>query len=393
MKRKGWFEIHNAAAKGGTPVEVFIYDDIGMWGISANEFVSALNELGDVAEINVRINSGGGSVIEGVAIYNALMRHPARINGFIDSVAASIASLIAMACDHLTIYDTSMMMVHRASAGAGGTADELRQCADVLDMIDKMLARTYAGKTGKSSDEIMALLDATTYMDAAQALDLGFVDEIAAMGDGQTPEASSRNDIEQYIHSIASVNTRELIAASAQMPQWLNQGIKNSDGSGRRDQGKKGGDTMELEELKAQLKKVAGIDVDGLNNQVSTLTNELNTARAKATEAQAALSGVLGELSADEATASIAAGQAYRASLVDEVVKARRQLGLTGDSDEDVAQATALLSGYSLDQLKAEANALVAKTSGTEQFGQDSRNEEQSGGRRSHRKTRKENKK
>jgi len=386
MKRKSWFDIRNAATTGGR-AEVYIYDDIGLWGLSANDFVAALSDLGDVAELDVRINSSGGSVIEGVAIFNALARHPAKKFGYVDSIAASIASLISMACDHLTIYDTSMMMVHRASAGAGGTSDELRQCADVLDMIDKMLTRTYAARTGKSSEEIMALLDATTYMDAQQAVDLGFADEVAgASPDAQPP--ATQNQIDQYIRSIAAANTRELIAASAHMPQWLNASGNQTDGSGRRDHGQKKEVTkMNINELKAQIKEMAGIDVDGLTNKVTTLETELTTAKTEASEAKASLSEVIGDGSVEDAAAAIAAGTTYRASLEDDVIAARRQLKLTGDSDEDVAAAKALLTVYSLEQLEAESKALAAKASGSGQLRPKGHDEQQPTSRKSHRKT------
>ena len=114
--------------------EIWIYEDIGegwLGGLSAKVFADDLKKVGKVKNIYVRINSVGGSAVDGTAIYNSLKRHPANINVSIDGIAASIASIIAMAGDHIEMASNAMMMIHEPWIVAGGTASELREQADV----------------------------------------------------------------------------------------------------------------------------------------------------------------------------------------------------------------------------------------------------------------------
>lgn len=179
---KPWYTI-KAAASGDDHVEIDIYGDIGAswWGdsVTAAQFVKDLREV-TAANITVRINSYGGSVVDGIAIYNAIKRHSAKVTVSIDGLAASIASLIAMAGDEVEIADNAMIMVHAPWGGAYGNATELRAYADLLDTWAQAMSGSYAAKTGKTKDEILALLtDGEDHWYSAQdALDFGLVDRI-----------------------------------------------------------------------------------------------------------------------------------------------------------------------------------------------------------------------
>ena len=127
MKR--WFDFR-AQARGA---EIVIYDEIGAFGIPAKAFLDELKALGPVAELTVRINSPGGSVFDGVAIYNALKRHDARLTVWIDGIAASIASMIAMAGDEVVMPENAMLMLHDPSGLVMGTAADMRGMAEALD--------------------------------------------------------------------------------------------------------------------------------------------------------------------------------------------------------------------------------------------------------------------
>lgn len=163
----------------GKTGEIWLYDQVGEgWfgGMSAKTFVAELQKLGKVDVINLHINSPGGSVFDGIAIYNSLKSHPARVEVDVDSWAASIASLIAMSGEEIRMAANAMMMIHNPQGIAIGDADEMRKTADVLDQVKGVIAATYASRTGKKEAEIMAMMAEETWMTAAQAEEEGFAD-------------------------------------------------------------------------------------------------------------------------------------------------------------------------------------------------------------------------
>ena len=182
-----WYEIKAAApvAEGEQPkpAEVLIYGNIGdRWnedGVVASELVRDLSAL-EADTINVRINSYGGSVPDGLAIYNALRRHKATVNVFVDGVAISCASYIAMAGDTITMAKNAQMMIHGPWTIAAGNASELREQAEILDRYSKAMASAYADKSGKTYEDALALLtdrkDHWFLADEAKAE--GFADEV-----------------------------------------------------------------------------------------------------------------------------------------------------------------------------------------------------------------------
>lgn len=173
---KQWYSM-KAAEKTG---EIYVYDEIGsgfFGGVSAKQFVDDLNALGKLDTINLYINSPGGDVFDGVTIYNALKRNQADIAVHIDGLAASIASIIAMAGDSITIAENGMMMIHDPWTFALGNAAEMRKQADVLDQVAGTLVNTYTGRTGLDAEEVKALMGAETWFDSAQAVEKGFADK------------------------------------------------------------------------------------------------------------------------------------------------------------------------------------------------------------------------
>ncbi len=166
----------------GKSADILIYDVIGedffFGGISAKSFSADLKALGDVNTLNVFINSDGGSVFEGLTIYNQLHRHKATVNVSIDGLAASIASVIAMAGDNIAIAENAMMMIHKPYGGGIGTADDMRTVADALDKVEETLVDTYVARSGADPAEISGMMQAETWMTAADAIDHGLVDEI-----------------------------------------------------------------------------------------------------------------------------------------------------------------------------------------------------------------------
>jgi ATP-dependent protease ClpP protease subunit len=175
------FEIR--AAAGDEPAELLIYGDIGesWWSesVTAKDVVTQLQQI-DASEIIVRINSYGGSVPDGLAIYNALRSHKASIIVRIEGVAVSIASLIAMAGDTVEIAGNAMFMIHAPWTYAAGNAVDLRETADVLDKYSQAMSSSYARKSGKGVDEILQLLTdgADHWYTGAEAKNEGFADVV-----------------------------------------------------------------------------------------------------------------------------------------------------------------------------------------------------------------------
>lgn len=159
--------------------DVFIYGDIGSWmdGLTANDFAREVVAL-DVGNLNVRLNSGGGSVFEGQAIYNTLSQHKARVTVTIDGVAASIASVIAMAGDEIRITEGSHIMVHKPWSMAMGDADSMRKEAEVLDSLESGIIDIYAARTGKNTKQLTDWVSAETWFKGQAAVDAGFADSV-----------------------------------------------------------------------------------------------------------------------------------------------------------------------------------------------------------------------
>ena len=171
--------------------EISIYDNIGGWGVTANDFIEKLNALGDVETINLRIASGGGSIVEGNTIFNALKRHGAKVVTHIDSLAASMASVIAMAGDEVRMAENALLMIHNPWTMSMGGAEQLRKDADLLDKMEANIRNAYS-RSSLTSEEIDAAMDAETYYTASEALEAGFIDQI----EGANLAAASIGDME-----------------------------------------------------------------------------------------------------------------------------------------------------------------------------------------------------
>jgi ATP-dependent Clp protease protease subunit len=165
-----------------TSAEILIYDDIGegwLGGISSKAFLDDLNKVPKgIDTVNIRIHSEGGSVFEGHAIYNAIKRLDAKVLVDIDGLAASIASVIAMAGDEIRMAENGFMMIHDPWMVTAGTAEELRDAADQMDKVRDVLLKTYVKRTGGDEDTISAMMAEETWMNADEALEMGFIDTI-----------------------------------------------------------------------------------------------------------------------------------------------------------------------------------------------------------------------
>jgi len=179
MKKINNYEIKNQA--GSDTAELLLYGIIGdYWDeMDAKDIVEDLRAL-DVKKIIVRIYSDGGSVFAGLAIYNALKTHPADITIVIDSLAASIASVIAMA-GTVQMPENAFMMIHNPAGGAWGESGTMKKMAEILDKIKESLVGVYMAKTGLDAEKIAAMMDDETWLSAKDALDLGFCDQVTGL--------------------------------------------------------------------------------------------------------------------------------------------------------------------------------------------------------------------
>jgi ATP-dependent Clp endopeptidase proteolytic subunit ClpP len=167
-----WFDIK---ARAEAEADVFLYDEIGGFGVNARDFISQIRASG-AKKINLRINSPGGSVFDGLAIFNFLKEQDVTVQ--VDGLAASIASIIAMAGKEVRIASNGFLMIHNPWGGAMGDSEEMRQTADLLDKIRDSLVGTYAKKTGKDEETIKRWMDEETWFSAEEAKEHGFVDTI-----------------------------------------------------------------------------------------------------------------------------------------------------------------------------------------------------------------------
>lgn len=162
--------------------DVLIYEDVGdSWfgGVSAKQFADDLKALGKVDTINLRLNSAGGDVFDGLAIYRQLVDHPARVITHIDGIAASIASVIAMAGTEIRIAEAGFLMIHDAWGMQMGNADDMRRMADLLHTTTGSIADVYKARTPNTPAQIKAWMAAETWFTAAEAIDNGFASVIA----------------------------------------------------------------------------------------------------------------------------------------------------------------------------------------------------------------------
>ncbi len=175
-----WYRIRNQ--HNGGPTQLHIYDEIGYFGVSANDLV---RDLADVdGPLEVHLNSPGGEVFDGIAIYNALMARK-DVTVVIDGIAASIASVIAMAGNPVLVARQATMMVHDGFGMAIGNAADMREMAELLDRTSNNIASIYADHTGKTQDYWRQIMQTETWYNGQEAIDAGLADRFVDSGAGR----------------------------------------------------------------------------------------------------------------------------------------------------------------------------------------------------------------
>lgn len=196
---RDWYSIKNATQDRA---EVFIFDEIGWWGVTAQNFIKDFKEI-TAKDIDLRINSPGGAVFEGMAIFNAIKRHPSNVVVHVEALAASIASVIALAGNEVNIAKNAHVMIHKAFTVSIGNADDLRKEAEILDRIDDSIAEIYAERLDEHKGDILNLMDAETWFNADEALEIGLADTIEG-------ESAAENSFDLTIFNHAPKELLEL---------------------------------------------------------------------------------------------------------------------------------------------------------------------------------------
>ena len=177
---KTWYNIKVIPKENATSeAEISIFDEIGFWGINASDFKKDWDKVKNLKSIKLLINSPGGSVFDGIAIYNMISDARDKVTVEVDGLAASIASIIAMAGSKVVMREGTFMMIHNPWTMMAGGSEELRKEADVLDKIKDQLVSIYSGKSNIGVDEIEGMMREETWLTPSEAKAMGFADEIA----------------------------------------------------------------------------------------------------------------------------------------------------------------------------------------------------------------------
>ncbi|CAB3673315.1 ATP-dependent Clp protease proteolytic subunit 1 [Achromobacter spanius] len=206
MAKKGnFYSIGPGMRMGEQVVELRIYDDIGFWGKSAADFIQELDAAASTGmKIVVAINSGGGSVYDAFAMYNALRRYSGRTVGRVDSVAASAATLPLIACDTIEMPENAQIMIHEPTTVAWGNLAELKASVSQMENILDSVISAYVRRSGQPAEKIAEMMEATTWLSALDAQAMGFCDVI-----------------EEPVKIAMSTNSRELLSRFPNLPEPL----------------------------------------------------------------------------------------------------------------------------------------------------------------------------
>lgn len=202
--RRQWFRIENNLGQPGVAC-IYIYDEIGYWGVTASDFVMALQAV-NATQLEVHLNSPGGDVYDGIAIYQALVSHPANVIMYVDSLAASAASFIAMAGDEIEISPFGTMMIHDAHGLCIGNAADMAAFAENLDAASQNIANVYAARTGGDAADWRTAMQAETWYYGQDAVDAGLADRVGPAKEGDTAEGvdqaiAARWDLQIFAHT------------------------------------------------------------------------------------------------------------------------------------------------------------------------------------------------
>jgi ATP-dependent Clp endopeptidase proteolytic subunit ClpP len=275
-----WYNIQN---KVDDSTDVYIFNEIGTYGITAQDFISDIKDLKDTP-INLHINSIGGDVFDGMAIYNVIKRREARTIVYIEGIAASIATVIALGADEVIMAENSLFMIHNAWGGAMGEAKDMRKTAATLEKISDELTDIYMKKTGLSYEVLAEMMDEETWLSAKEAYDYGFIDIIS-----DSIKVAARYDVSKFknitqeeIKNKLSININNKKMTN-ELKKWFNDKVDEivasvkGDVKVSEDVAEQTTITVNLGDNEEIMNKISAFETDNteLSNKISLLEGEL----------------------------------------------------------------------------------------------------------------------
>ena len=298
--QKEWYKITNNTSEAS---DVYLFNDIGTFGITAQSFIDEIKEY-DNQELNIHINSLGGEVFEGMAIYSVIQRRKSKTTVYVEGIAASIASVIALAADEVIMSENSLLMIHNAWGGTQGEAKDMRKQADILDKITNEIAEVYVKKTNLPYAQIIEMMTEETWLTAEEAVALGFVDSIS-----KPIKVAAKYDVSRFknitnktVEKILSLTNKNKKEMTEELKTWFNSKVEEIIAKVKND-GKETRETVENVEVEVTLadneeikNKFSDLDttISTLNGSISelegekeTLTEELNRVNALLSKSEA----------------------------------------------------------------------------------------------------------
>ena len=221
---KNWYNIKAEASNKSA--DVYIFDEIGTFGLTAQSFIEEIKSYKDTP-MSLHINCVGGDVFEGMAIYNVLKKRTARTTVYIEGIAASMGSVIALAGDEVVMAENSLFMIHDAWGGAMGEATEIRKTAALLDKISGEIADIYTKKTNLPYNRVQEMMDEETWLSADEAFNLGFIDSIsdAIKVAAKYDVSKFKNITDKEIQNKLSVNLKSK-KMTEELKNWFNAKVE-----------------------------------------------------------------------------------------------------------------------------------------------------------------------
>lgn len=213
-----WYSIENKEQNA----EISIYDEIGSFGTSAKGFIKEISNIGD-KDITIRMNSVGGNVFDGIAIYNALRSHRGYVNIKIEGLAASISTVIAMAGDNIEMSENGFFMIHNPFGQSQGEATDMRKTAELLDKIKNEIIEIYQNKVHLPYEELSDMMDKETWLSSEEALEMGFVDTITEpIKVAATFDLSKFTNVNQDMVNDKLLLTNKKVKMTEELKTWFN---------------------------------------------------------------------------------------------------------------------------------------------------------------------------
>lgn len=278
---KNWYNIKAEASSKSA--DVYIFDEIGTFGLTAQSFIEEIKSYKDTP-MSLHINCVGGDVFEGMAIYNVLKKRTAKTTVYIEGIAASMGSVIALAGDEVVMAENSLFMIHNAWGGAMGEATEIRKTAALLDKISGEIADIYTKKTNLPYNRVKEMMDEETWLSADEAYNLGFIDSIsdAIKVAAKYDVSKFKNITDKEIQNKLSVNLKSK-KMTEELKNWFNAKVEEIIAKVKSSDESEASDVKEVEVMMADEKevseKLSGFEakVTELNSFVTDLEGEKET--------------------------------------------------------------------------------------------------------------------